>query len=78
MARTEFKELIAQLKDFLDKDFIHPRISPWCAPLLFMKKKYGSLTMCIHYRQLNKVNIKNNYHLPRIEDLFDHLQGERG
>jgi len=75
MAPAELKELKAQLKDLLDKGFIQPSISPWGAPVLFVKKKDGSLRMCIDYRQLNKVTIKNKYPLPRIDDLFDQLQG---
>ncbi|KAH0734704.1 hypothetical protein KY285_010411 [Solanum tuberosum] len=75
MALVELKELKEQLKDLLDKGFIQPSISPWGAPVLFVKKKDGSLRMCIDYRQLNKVTIKNKYPLPRIEDLFDQLQG---
>ncbi|WMV24317.1 hypothetical protein MTR67_017702 [Solanum verrucosum] len=76
MAPMELKELKEQLKDLLDKSFIRPNISPLGAPVLFVKKKYGSLRMCIDYRQLNKVTIKIKYHLPRIDDLFDQLQGE--
>ncbi|KAH0784229.1 hypothetical protein KY290_003827 [Solanum tuberosum] len=75
MAPAELKELKAQLKDLLDKGFIQPSISHWGAPVLFVKKKDGSLRMCIDYRQLNKVTIKNKYPLPRIDDLFDQLQG---
>ena len=69
------KVLKSQLKDLLDKGFIRPSIYPWGAPILFVKKKYGSLIMCIDYRQLKKVTIKNKYPLPRIDDLFDQLQG---
>ncbi|WMV19509.1 hypothetical protein MTR67_012894 [Solanum verrucosum] len=75
MAPVELKELKTQLKDLLDKGFIQPNISPWGAPVLFVKNKDGSLRMCIDYRQLNKVTIKNKYPLPRIDDLFDQLQG---
>ncbi|KAH0685720.1 hypothetical protein KY290_017248 [Solanum tuberosum] len=75
MAPAELKELKAQLKDLLDKGFIQPSISPWGSPVLFVKKKDGSLHMCIDYRQLNKVTIKNKYPFPRIYDLFDQLQG---
>ncbi|XP_069145450.1 uncharacterized protein [Solanum lycopersicum] len=64
-----------QLEDLLDKGFIRPNVSPWAAPVLFVRKKDGSLRMCIEYRQLNKVIIKNMYPLPRIDDLSDHLQG---
>ncbi|WMV24899.1 hypothetical protein MTR67_018284 [Solanum verrucosum] len=75
MAPTELKELKQQLQDLLDKSFIRPSISPWGAPVLFVKKKDGSLRMCIDYRQLKKVKINNKYPLPRIKDLFDQLQG---
>ncbi|KAH0716653.1 hypothetical protein KY290_012914 [Solanum tuberosum] len=75
MAPAELKELKPQLKDLLDKGFIQPSISPWGAPVLFVKKNDGSLRMCIDCRQLNKVTIKNKYPLPRIDDLFDQLQG---
>ncbi|KAH0689359.1 hypothetical protein KY289_016717 [Solanum tuberosum] len=75
MALAELKELKEQLKDLLDKGFIRPNVSPWGAPVLFVRKKDGSLRMCIDYRQLNKVTIKNKYPLPMIDDLFDQLQG---
>ncbi|WMV45982.1 hypothetical protein MTR67_039367 [Solanum verrucosum] len=75
MAAADLKELKEQLKDLLDKGFIKPSISPWGALVLFVKKKDGSLRMCIDYRQLNKVTIKNKYPIPRIDDLFDQLQG---
>ncbi|KAH0669442.1 hypothetical protein KY285_023604 [Solanum tuberosum] len=75
MASAELKELKEQLKDLLDKGFIQPSISPWGAPVLFVKEKDGSLRICIDYRQLNKVAIKNKYPLPRFDDLFDQLQG---
>ena len=71
MDPAELMDLKAQFKDLLEKGFIRPSTSPWCAPILFVKKKYGSLTMCIDYRQLNKVIIKNNYPFPWIGDLFD-------
>ena len=75
MAPAELKKLKDQLKDLLDKGLIRPSVSPWGAPVLFMRKKDGSLRMCIDYRQLNKVTVKNRYPLPRIDDLFDQLQG---
>ena len=75
MAPAELKELKLQLKDLTDKGFIQPSISPWGAPVLSVKKKDGTLRMCIDYRQLNKVTIKNKYPLSRIDDLFDQLQG---
>ncbi|KAK5832835.1 hypothetical protein PVK06_016638 [Gossypium arboreum] len=75
MAPAELKELKTQLQELLDKGFIRPSTSPWGAPVLFVKKKDGSLRLCIDYRQLNKVTIKNKYPLPRIDDLFDQLKG---
>ncbi|KAL5539055.1 hypothetical protein UlMin_044547 [Ulmus minor] len=75
MAPAELKELQAQLQDLLDKRFIRPSHSPWGAPVLFVKKKDGTLRMCIDYRELNKVTVKNRYPLPRIDDLFDQLKG---
>ena len=77
MAPAELKELKEQLKDLLEKGFIRPSSSPWGAPVLFVRKKDGSLRMCIDYRQLNKVTIKNKYPLPRFDDLFDQLQGAK-
>ncbi|GJS97736.1 retrovirus-related pol polyprotein from transposon TNT 1-94 [Tanacetum coccineum] len=77
LAPTEMEELSNQLKELQDKGFIRPISSPWGAPVLFFKKKDGSLRMCIDYRELNKLTIKNRYHLPRIDDLFDQLQGSR-
>jgi hypothetical protein len=74
MASSELKELKEQLQKLLDKGFIHPSISPWGAPVLFVKKKDGSMRMCIDYQKLNKVTIKNQYPLPRIDDLLDQLQ----
>ena len=71
MAPAELRELKAQLQELLSKDFIRPSASPWGAPVLFVKKKDGSFRMCIDYRQLNKVTVKNKYHLPHIYDLFD-------
>ena len=75
MASTELKELKVQLQELLDKGFVRPSVSPWGAPVLFVKKKYGTLRMCIDYRQINKVTVKNKYPLPRIEDLFYQLKG---
>ncbi|GJV27940.1 putative reverse transcriptase domain-containing protein [Tanacetum coccineum] len=69
------KELSDQLQELADRVFIRPSTSPWGAPVLFVKKKYGSFRMCIHYRELNKLTIKNRYPLPMIDDLFDQLQG---
>ena len=73
MAPAELKELNAQLQDLLDKGFTHPNVSPWGAPVLFVKKKDDSMYLCVNYRELNKRTIKNKYPLPRIEDLFDQL-----
>ncbi|KAF5824178.1 putative nucleotidyltransferase, Ribonuclease H [Helianthus annuus] len=75
LAPAELKELSTQLQELLDKGFIRPSSSPWGAPVLFVKKKDGTFRMCIDYRELNKVTIKNRYPLPRIDDLFDQLQG---
>jgi hypothetical protein len=75
MAPTELRELKEQLQELLDRGFIRPSVSPWGAPVLFVKKKDGSMRMCIDYRELNKVTIKNKYPLPRIDDLFDQLKG---
>nr|CAD1823265.1 unnamed protein product [Ananas comosus var. bracteatus] len=77
-APAELKELKAQLQDLLDKGFVKPSVSPWGAPVLFVKKKDGSLRLCVDYRELNKVMIKNKYPLPRIDDLFDQLQRYSG
>ncbi|XP_069147076.1 uncharacterized protein [Solanum lycopersicum] len=72
---AELRELKVQLQELLSKGFIRPSASPWGAPMLFVKIKDGSFRMCIDYRQLNKVTIKNKYPIPRIDDLFDQLQG---
>ncbi|GJW58303.1 putative reverse transcriptase domain-containing protein [Tanacetum coccineum] len=69
------KELSKQLQELSDKGFIRPSSSPWGAPVLFVKKKDGSFKMCIDYRELNKLTVKNRYPLPRIDNLFDQLQG---
>ena len=75
MAPTELVELKIQLQELLDKGFIRLSVSPWGAPVLFVKKKDGTLRLCIDYRQLNKMTIKNKYPLPRIDNLFDQLKG---
>ncbi|GJV05930.1 reverse transcriptase domain-containing protein [Tanacetum coccineum] len=75
LAPSEMQELSGQLQELQDKGFIRPSHSPWGAPVLFVKKKDGSLRMCIDYRELNKLTVKNRYPLPRIDDLFDQLQG---
>ena len=74
MAPAELAELRKQLQELLDKGFIRPSVSPWGAPVLFVKKKDGSLRLCIDYRKLNQVTVKNRYPLPRIDDLFDQLR----
>ncbi|KAM2096764.1 hypothetical protein ACFX1R_020368 [Malus domestica] len=75
MALAELRELKVQLQELVDKGFIQPSSSPWGAPFLFVTKKNGILRLCIDYRQLNRVTIKNRYPLPRIDDLFDQLRG---
>ncbi|GJT87929.1 putative reverse transcriptase domain-containing protein [Tanacetum coccineum] len=77
LASSEMEELSGQLRELQDKGFIQLRSSPWEVPVLFVKKKDGSFRMCIDYRELNKLNIKNRYPLPRIDDLFDQLQGSQ-
>ncbi|GJZ84784.1 putative reverse transcriptase domain-containing protein [Tanacetum coccineum] len=75
LAPSEMKELSEQLRELSDNGFIRPNSSPWGALVLFVKKKDGSFRMCIDYRELNKLTVKNRYPLPRIDDLFDQLQG---
>ncbi|GKD92236.1 putative reverse transcriptase domain-containing protein [Tanacetum coccineum] len=75
LAPYELEELSGQLKELQDKGFIRPSSSPWGVPVLFIKKNDGSFRMCIDYRELNKLTVKNRYPLPRIDDLFDQLQG---
>ena len=75
MALVELKELKLQLQELLEKGFIHPSVSPWGAPMLFVKKKDDTLRLCVDYRQLNKMTVKNKYLLPMIDDLFDQLKG---
>ncbi|GJY01430.1 hypothetical protein Tco_0359582 [Tanacetum coccineum] len=75
LAPSEMDELSGKLKELQDKGFIRPSSSPWGASVLFVKKKDGSFRMCIDYRELNKLTVKNHYPLPRIDDLFDQLQG---
>jgi hypothetical protein len=78
MSLPELTELKIQLQELLDKEYIRPSVSPWGAPVLFVKKKDGTLRLCIDYRQLNKMTIKNKYPLPRINDLFDQVGGGGG
>lgn len=75
MAPKELQELKMQLQELLDKGFIRPSVSPWGVPILFVKKKDGSMRMCIDYRDINHLTIKSKYPLPRIEDLFYQLKG---
>jgi hypothetical protein len=77
MSMLELKELQLQLEEILKKGYIHLSVSPWGAPVLFMKKKDGTLRLCIDFRQLNKVTVKNKYPLSRIDDLFDQLKGAK-
>nr|GEU67583.1 putative reverse transcriptase domain-containing protein [Tanacetum cinerariifolium] len=77
LAPSELEELSGQLKELQDKGFIRPSSSPWGASVLFVKKKDGSFWMCIDYKKLNKLTVKNHYPLPRIDDLFDQLQGSQ-
>ena len=75
MAPAEMAELEKQLEELLDKSFIRPSVSPWRAPVLYVKKKDGSFRLCIDYRGLNWVIVKNQYPLPRIDELLDQLRG---
>nr|GEW61494.1 hypothetical protein [Tanacetum cinerariifolium] len=77
LAPAEMQELSTQLQELSDRGFIRPSSSPWGAPILFVKKKDGSFRMCIDYRELNKFTVKNRYPLPRIDELFEQLQGSR-
>ncbi|GJT99834.1 putative reverse transcriptase domain-containing protein [Tanacetum coccineum] len=77
LAPSKMQELFGQLQELQDNGFIRPSHSPWGAHVLFVKKKDGSFRMCIDYRELNKLTVKNRYPLPRIDDLFDQLQGAR-
>ncbi|GKC66233.1 hypothetical protein Tco_1098831 [Tanacetum coccineum] len=75
LAPSEMQELSTQLHELSDKGFIRPSSSPWGAPILFVKKKDGSFKMCIDYRKLNKLTVKNLYPILRIDYLFNQLQG---
>ncbi len=77
MPPAELAELKKQLQELLDKGFIRPSTSPWGCPALFVKKKDESLRICVDYRPLNAVTIKNKYPLPRIDVLFDQLVGAK-
>ena len=75
MTASELCELQMQLKELLDLGLIRPSVSPWGAPVIFVKNKDGSLRLCIHYRDLNHATVKNRYPMPRIHDLFDQMKG---
>jgi hypothetical protein len=77
MSLEELKELKKHLTESQEAGYIHPSSSPWGAPVLFVQKKDGSQRMCVDYRSLNDVTVKNKYPLPRIEDLFDQMRGAR-
>jgi hypothetical protein len=75
MATLELAELKEYIKELLEKGFIRPSSSPWGAPVIFVPKKDGTQRLCVYYRALNEVSIKNKYPLPRIDDMFDQLRG---
>jgi hypothetical protein len=75
MTTPELAELREHIKELLEKGFVHPSSSPWGALVIFVPKKNGTQRLCVDYRALNEVTIKNNYPLPRIYDLFDQLRG---
>jgi hypothetical protein len=77
MSLPELTELKIQLQELLDKEYIRPSVSPWGAPILFVKNKDGNLRLCIDYRQMKKMTIKNKYPLPRINDMFDQVGGAK-
>ena len=77
MAPAKLRELKTQLQELVDKGFIRPSFSPWGAPVLFVKKKDDTMRLCIGYRQLNKITVRNRYPLPRIEELFNQLKGAK-
>jgi hypothetical protein len=76
MSTPELQELKIQFKELLDLGLIHPIVSPWGEPMIFVRKKDGLWRLCIDYQQLNKVTVKNKYSLQRIDDLFDQMKGE--
>jgi hypothetical protein len=75
MSTPKLKKFHMQLEELLKKGYICPSVSPWGASILFMKKKNGTMRFCIEFKKLNKVTVKNKYHLSRIDDLFDQLEG---
>ena len=77
MSTREILEPGMQLQELLEKKYIRLSVSPWGAPVLFVKKKYGTIRLCIDYRHLNKVTVKNKYPFPRIDYLFDQMRGAK-
>ena len=77
MSILELMKWRIQLHELLDKGYIWPNVSPWREPVLFIKKKDGTFRMCIDYKQLNKIIFKNKYPLPRINDMFDDIDGAK-
>jgi hypothetical protein len=77
MSLPKLTELKIQLHELLDKEYIRPSVSPWGAPVLFVKNKDETLRLCIDYRQLKKMTVKNKYPLPRINDLFNQVGGTK-
>ena len=77
MAPLELAEVKRQIEELMQKQFIRPSASPWGAPVLLVKKKDGKLRLCVDYRELNKLTVKNKYPLPRIDDLLDQLGGAK-
>ena len=77
MSTLEILELKMQLQELLENEYIRSNMSPWGVPVLFVKKKYGTLILFIDYRQLNKATMEKKYHFPRIDDLFDQMRGSK-
>ena len=77
LSQKELEELKSQLDEFLAKGYIRQIKSPYGAPVLFVDKKDGKSRLCVDYRALNKVTVKNSYSLPRIDDLFNRLAGAK-
>ena len=77
MSTPEMLEMKMQLQELLEKKYIRPSVSPWGAPVLFVKNKDSTIRLCIDYRKLKKVVVKNKYHFPRIDDLFDQMRGAK-
>ena len=77
MSTQEMIELKMQVQELLEKKYIRPSVSPWGAPVLFVKKKDGTLRLCIDYKQLNKVTMRKKHHFPWVDDLFDQMGGAK-